>query len=57
MDGACFSLPCDVFAFAAAVTLFGGFVKGAVGFAMPLVMISPPLRTSTSVPSSVAPGL
>ncbi|MFQ1701194.1 TSUP family transporter [Loktanella agnita] len=29
-----------LFAFAFAVTLLGGFVKGAVGFAMPLVMIS-----------------
>jgi len=32
------SLP--VFLFACAVTLIGGFVKGAVGFAMPLIMIS-----------------
>ncbi len=29
-----------IFAFAFAVTLLGGFVKGAVGFAMPLIMIS-----------------
>ncbi|EBA13465.1 sulfite exporter TauE/SafE family protein [Roseobacter sp. CCS2] len=29
-----------IFAFAFAVTLVGGFVKGAVGFAMPLIMIS-----------------
>lgn len=29
-----------VFVFACAVTLLGGFVKGAVGFAMPLIMIS-----------------
>lgn len=29
-----------IFAFACAVTLCGGFVKGAVGFAMPLIMIS-----------------
>lgn len=29
-----------VFAFACAITLLGGFVKGAVGFAMPLIMIS-----------------
>ena len=29
-----------IFAFACAVTMLGGFVKGAVGFAMPLVMIS-----------------
>ncbi len=33
-------LPSAVLAFAVAVTLLGGFVKGAVGFAMPLVMIS-----------------
>ena len=32
------SLP--VFVFACAVTLLGGFVKGTVGFAMPLIMIS-----------------
>ena len=30
----------SLFVFACAVTLLGGFVKGAVGFAMPLVMIS-----------------
>ncbi|MBE0413386.1 sulfite exporter TauE/SafE family protein [Yoonia sp.] len=30
----------SLFIFACAVTLLGGFVKGAVGFAMPLVMIS-----------------
>jgi uncharacterized protein len=29
-----------LFGLAAAVTLFGGFVKGAVGFAMPMIMIS-----------------
>ena len=29
-----------IFAFACVVTLLGGFVKGAVGFAMPLIMIS-----------------
>ncbi len=29
-----------LFVFACAVTLLGGFVKGAVGFAMPLIMIS-----------------
>lgn len=33
-------LPYGVLAFAVAVTFFGGFVKGVVGFAMPLVMIS-----------------
>ncbi|MFN3662968.1 sulfite exporter TauE/SafE family protein [Yoonia sp.] len=30
----------ELFAFACLVTLLGGFVKGAVGFAMPLIMIS-----------------
>lgn len=30
----------EVFLFACAVTLLGGFVKGAVGFAQPLIMIS-----------------
>ncbi|WP_342069971.1 sulfite exporter TauE/SafE family protein [Yoonia algicola] len=29
-----------IFGFACAVTMLGGFVKGAVGFAMPLIMIS-----------------
>ncbi len=29
-----------IFVFSCAVTLLGGFVKGAVGFAMPLIMIS-----------------
>lgn len=33
-------LPVWGFALACAVTLFAGFVKGAVGFAMPLIMIS-----------------
>ena len=33
-------LTAPVFAFACAITLLGGFVKGAVGFAMPLIMIS-----------------
>lgn len=33
-------LPLEVLVFAFAVTLLAGFVKGAVGFAMPLVMIS-----------------
>ncbi len=33
-------LPPAILAFAFIVTLLGGFVKGAVGFAMPLVMIS-----------------
>ena len=30
----------ELFAFACAVTFLGGFIKGTVGFAMPLVMIS-----------------
>ncbi|WP_322894944.1 MULTISPECIES: sulfite exporter TauE/SafE family protein [unclassified Yoonia] len=30
----------ELFAFACLVTLLGGFVKGAVGFAMPLIMVS-----------------
>ncbi|MGJ8622895.1 MAG: sulfite exporter TauE/SafE family protein [Yoonia sp.] len=34
------ALPLSVFIFACAVTMLGGFVKGAVGFAMPLIMIS-----------------
>lgn len=33
-------MPLWAFAAACGVTLLGGFVKGAVGFAMPLVMIS-----------------
>ncbi|KJZ19189.1 sulfite exporter TauE/SafE family protein [Loktanella sp. S4079] len=33
-------LPLSLLIFACAVTLVGGFVKGAVGFAMPLIMIS-----------------
>ena len=33
-------LPLHLVMFACAVTLLGGFVKGAVGFAMPLIMIS-----------------
>ena len=33
-------LPLPLLLFACAVTLLGGFVKGAVGFAMPLIMIS-----------------
>lgn len=34
------NLPLWAFALACAVTVFAGFVKGAVGFAMPLIMIS-----------------
>lgn len=33
-------LPMEILGLAVAVTLFAGFVKGAVGFAMPLVMVS-----------------
>ncbi|MDX8350304.1 sulfite exporter TauE/SafE family protein [Cognatiyoonia sp. IB215446] len=40
MDAIFTTLPPALFAFACGVTLLGGFVKGAVGFAMPLVMIS-----------------
>ncbi|MEL6683241.1 MAG: sulfite exporter TauE/SafE family protein [Pseudomonadota bacterium] len=40
MDTVFLTLSPAVFAFACAVTLLGGFVKGAVGFALPLVMIS-----------------
>lgn len=35
-----FAVPPSLLAFAFGVTFIGGFVKGAVGFAMPLVMIS-----------------
>jgi uncharacterized protein len=33
-------LPLEIWAMAIAITLFAGFVKGAVGFAMPLIMVS-----------------
>ncbi|MDX5349531.1 MAG: sulfite exporter TauE/SafE family protein [Paracoccaceae bacterium] len=33
-------LPAHLFAAALAVTLFAGFVKGAVGFAMPMILVS-----------------
>ncbi len=33
-------LPTEAFAAALAVTLFAGFVKGAVGFAMPMILVS-----------------
>jgi uncharacterized protein len=33
-------LPSEIWALAVAITLSGGFVKGAVGFAMPLIMVS-----------------
>lgn len=40
MSGIMAGLAPEAFAAALAVTLFAGFVKGAVGFAMPLIMIS-----------------
>ncbi len=40
MDAVMAGLSPGAFAAALAVTLFAGFVKGAVGFAMPLIMIS-----------------
>lgn len=40
MDGVWGAVDLPVLAAAAAVTLVAGFIKGAVGFAMPLVMIS-----------------
>ena len=33
-------LSLEIWAFVVGVTLFAGFVKGAVGFAMPLIMVS-----------------
>jgi uncharacterized membrane protein YfcA len=33
-------LPFEIVAIAVAITLFAGFVKGAIGFAMPLIMVS-----------------
>ncbi len=33
-------IPLEIWVFAFGVTLFAGFVKGAVGFAMPLIMVS-----------------
>lgn len=33
-------LPVEILGIAVAITLFAGFVKGAVGFAMPLIMVS-----------------
>ena len=33
-------LSAEAFAAALAVTLFAGFVKGAVGFAMPMILVS-----------------
>ncbi|MBC56766.1 MAG: hypothetical protein CL814_07510 [Confluentimicrobium sp.] len=40
MDSMIFGLPVVFFAAAVAVALFAGVVKGAVGFAMPMIMIS-----------------
>lgn len=40
MDAEIFGLSPMLFALAVAVTLFAGFVKGAVGFALPMIMIS-----------------
>lgn len=40
MDAIMGGLPAWAFALAVAITLFSGFVKGAIGFAMPLIMIS-----------------
>ncbi|WP_415234684.1 sulfite exporter TauE/SafE family protein [Pseudorhodobacter sp.] len=49
MFGAGLALP--LFLLAVAVTLFAGFVKGAVGFAMPMIMIS---AFSSFLPAEVA---
>ena len=40
MDWAAAGLTAQVFALAMAVTFFAGFVKGAIGFAMPMIMIA-----------------
>lgn len=40
MDDLIFSLPPLLFALAVVVAFFAGFVKGAVGFALPMIMIS-----------------
>lgn len=40
MDAISAGLPAWAFALAVAITLFSGFVKGTIGFAMPLIMIS-----------------
>ncbi len=47
----CFELETGPLLLACAVTLFAGFVKGAVGFAMPLIMIS---AFSSFLPPDVA---
>lgn len=46
-----FGIEVHLFAAAVAVTLFAGFVKGAVGFAMPMIMIS---ALSSFLPAEVA---
>jgi len=45
------TLPLTILAASVAITLFGGFVKGAVGFALPLIMIS---GLSTILPPEIA---
>lgn len=40
LDAMTAGLPTGVFAAVLAITLFAGFVKGAVGFAMPLILVS-----------------
>jgi uncharacterized membrane protein YfcA len=51
MDIAFFGLSATALGLAIAVTLFAGFVKGAVGFAMPMIMIS---AFSSFLPPEVA---
>jgi len=53
MDATVFGLTPLIFALATAVTLFAGFVKGAVGFAMPMIMISG-LSTFMPAPTALA---
>lgn len=45
------TLPLTILVVAMAITLFGGFVKGTVGFALPLIMIS---GLSTILPPQIA---
>ena len=45
------TLPLTILVIAMAITLFGGFVKGTVGFALPLIMIS---GLSTILPPQIA---
>lgn len=51
MDYLTAGLGVQLFLLAAAITLFAGFVKGAVGFAMPMIMIS---AFSSFLPPEVA---